>query len=216
MSIASILADSILFLEVICAIAASIFFKKYREGELRYLLPYFWFVVAVELVGLYLRRNGINNSWVYNVFDYIQYPFFFYIYHRHFTSAKFKKMVVYLTIVFFLMSAINWILFQPTFMEYHNRVFTMGSVLLSIVIVVYFMEILNTDRILNITEHLIVWVSFGLLFFHLTTIPLYAVINSLSSITDSVEQFMALQNIPNIVMYLSFILGFICSKPQKT
>jgi hypothetical protein len=82
----------------------------------------------------------------------------------------------------------------------------------SVFIILFFRELLNSDKILNYKKMLSFWVSVGFLIFYLSTIPFFALIYS--GFFDNRVMFPLLYSII-IVFHLCFIYGLVTCKKME-
>lgn len=215
MDLTNIAYNFLLSLEFGSALAAIYYFNKYNRTSLKFILPYLILVVFVEFSSPYLSRNGVGNHWLYNILGLVEFSFIFYLYREQISNIKYKKIISITWVLFYLLFIIDLIFIQKSFLILNTTVFSIGSLCTGVMIILFFHEVLNSDKVLNLRHMLITWVSIGLLFYHIGSLPLTAVYNSLKSVMgDEGRNLLLFLFIPAIIMYLSFILGFIWSKKK--
>ncbi|HBK70184.1 MAG TPA: hypothetical protein DDZ39_00755, partial [Flavobacteriaceae bacterium] len=110
---------------------------------------------------------------------------------------------------------INWVFFQHLFTE--NAVYPriIGSIFLTICVIFYFIELLQSDKIISFHRLVPFWISVGLLVFYTSTIPFTVVQNSyMLSNDNAVLKIFIIKLILATAMYLIFAFGFIWSKKE--
>jgi quinol-cytochrome oxidoreductase complex cytochrome b subunit len=89
----------------------------------------------------------------------------------------------------------------------------MASCFLIITVIFYFIEILNSEKVLNVTRDLLFWISVGVVLFNIGVIPWVITLKHYS------EKFVAMNTLLQVlilILNICYILGFICSyKIQK-
>lgn len=214
---------------------AGIYYLRKRNRpkiEDRLLVFYLWLVIFVEIVGIYpLVAYFTNykfmpfikgtcferNLWWFNSYHIIKFAVFYFYFLLQLGSAKKKKFLSYLG-VSFILALILYLIFSGEFFTQQSTLDAVGStLLLMIIIFLYYFELLKSDKILNFYRSLPFYVSIGLLVWHLSLAPIF-IYNAYFS-TQS-PNFVALHsfilNIANVVLYLSFILGFlICARSKN-
>jgi hypothetical protein len=83
-----------------------------------------------------------------------------------------------------------------------------GVVFTVVAICFYFMTILKSDKILSFYKTLPFWITIGILFFNLVTMPIFIFAKQLSF---SASIYVYILVISNYVMYGCFAIGFIVS-----
>lgn len=197
--------------ELLTAIIASVFYKKYSGSFLKYFLLMLWLIFFVEGLIWTLKRNGIilQNNFIYNVITSLQYVFYFVLYFKTLRNVVYKRWIMRFLIGFIISVIINfmWIQKLSVTAAFHSYTFTIGAIFLIITIGLFLIEILNTEKVLNFTRDLMFWISVGLLVFYTGIIPFIISLNLLPAMlsTDGLTiVFITL----NFLMYSCFMLGF--------
>lgn len=202
------------FFELLTAIIACVFYKKYSGSFLKYFLVMLWFIFLVEALIWTLKRSGIilQNNFIYNVITSLQYVFYFVLYYKTLENVVYRKWIMRFLVGFIICVIINfmWVQRLSVTAAFHSYTFTIGAIFLIITIGLFLIEILNTEKVLYFTRYLMFWISMGLLVFYTGIIPFIISLNLLPAMlsTDSLTiVFITL----NLLMYSCFILGFILS-----
>ncbi|MEM6718771.1 MAG: hypothetical protein AAF611_05640 [Bacteroidota bacterium] len=172
LKIVTLLREGSLYLGVLTAIIATVTFHKYKNSFLKYILFFLWYVAINEFVGLIVKNHTENNhnDIVYNIYGIVSLVFFLTIYRHFLEKKKFKKYIS-----FFIVSCIILYIVSAFFIDFMKNILTIaylyGSLTLTISIVFYFIEILNSERILVISRDILFWISIGLFIFQMGIIP---------------------------------------------
>ena len=197
----------------------------------KYLVYFLFFNLMIEIVGAYSpiayfsdykyfgfieNTNYVRNYWLYNSFFILNFSFYSY-YFRSFLNIKAKNTLSVLILLFIISSFISFIYSDVFFKEYSIFITITGSLLVLLSIVLFYFELLKTDRIINLKEYLPIYISIGVLIYNLCTTPLdifskyFNTGNYLYVNINSAVLFVA-----NIILYSTFITGFIiCAKDTK-
>jgi hypothetical protein len=204
--------DLTLYVEIIAAIIGSIYFYKYKNSYLKYFLVFLWYIVFNEIYGKYIADvlDG-NNFGLYNIYMVINLLFLLSIYWNKLKKSSNKKLIVLFAISFITVCIVNYP-FQDYTIDFAALPFIVGSSLLIFAIILYFIEILNSEKVLYTTRDLLFWISFGILLFNVGAIP------CIVARTYYFETFHLNFGFLN-TLYLSlifilnicYIIGFICS-----
>jgi hypothetical protein len=199
------------YFELITVVVGTLYYKKYSTTYLKYFLYLMWFVVLVEFSISVLKNNDIivRNNFIYNVISSLQYIYFFTLYAR---TIKYKKWVHFFLIIYIVAIAVNFLWFQKltTTSTFHSFTFSLGAILLIVTIGLFFIEILNSEKVLYFTRYLMFWISIGLFVFYTGVIPLFVTIRFLPTLLRS-DSFLTIFFTLNLVMYSCFTIGFILS-----
>jgi hypothetical protein len=167
--------NGILILQVVTAIVGSIYFSKYKHTILKYLLYLLWYVVINDTIaGYYSEHICKYNAAFYNVFQLVSFTLYLSIFKDAIKSLKFKKIISFFIVAYYITFFINILI--SNFKEiYFSFSYVFGALFIISSIIMFYSEILNSDKIININRMLIFWVSIGLLVSFLPNIPFYII-----------------------------------------
>lgn len=167
--------NAILILQVVTAIVGSIYYSKYKHTNLKYLLYLLWYIVINDAIALYYSIHVSKyNAPFYNIFQLVSFTFYLAIFKGVIDSLKFKKIISYFIVLYYLSFVINLCLVN--FKEiYFSFSYVVGALFIITSIIMFYSEILNSDSIININRMLIFWISIGLLVSYLPNIPFYII-----------------------------------------
>lgn len=119
--------NAILVLQVVTAVVGSIYYSKYKHTNLKYLLYLLWYIVINDAVASYYSIHiSKYNAPFYNIFQLISFTFYLAIFKGVMNSLKFKKIISYFIISYYLSFIIN--LFTADFKEiYFSFSYVVGS-----------------------------------------------------------------------------------------
>lgn len=221
--------------EVIAAITGILCYKKFSSTPVKYFIYFLVYVAVLELIGAYptyvenfdylagvkelLKGTKFEeNYWFYAIFWTIGSAVFYSFYFRKFLESDYSiKVIKYITLIFIISSLVyillNWNSFFVSSFYFVN-IFSALVILLSMVF--YFMEVLNTQKVLIFYKSINFYIAAVLLIFFLIKTPLlfYDVYFSRSDM-----DYLRLNATINILciafMYLTFSLALIWCKPQN-
>lgn len=205
--------QSVKYIELITAIVALVYYKKYKGTFFIYFVLLLWLTVLVEFAGLFMRLSGYaSNFIVFNVYHLINFTALLWLY-KAFIKKKVSKRIISSFILFFIL-----IYFLNLRVEnYTTRLITwpfiVGSIFIMISVVFYFLEILNSDKVLYIKKNLLFWVSAGLLIYFAGKLPMRLVRNYWFEVLNYRVIFLT-EAILSILMCGCFIIGFIWSEKR--
>jgi hypothetical protein len=222
----------IYLLEILAAIAGTYYLKKDSTSRsTRWLVIFLWVTVAVEFTSSYAviayfsdykyfsfvkDTPYADNKWLFNIYIILNFTFFIHYCGSYLKGELIKRIVKYSVISYFLAS-IGYLLVKDVYFT-ETSLFSaiVGTLLLFVVIILFYFQLLKSDKILNLKYFLPFYISIGVLMFNLCITPL-----------DIFSEFYSKENIPfwkfknivfllsNLFMYSSFILGFIICRRKK-
>ncbi len=196
------------YILILTAIIAILYYKKYKQTPLKYIMLYLWYAALLEVVASNMwKLLKISNAWWYNIGINIEILFYLYLYYQYISNKSTKKFILIGGTIYESYFLINYLILSDNWNVYQYFPFTLGSLLIIVVVFMFLLEMFQSDKVLYSGKYLIFWVSLGLLFYNIIPLPLFVargfIPNSLS--------LMNIQFIGNILMYFSFIYGFIWS-----
>lgn len=193
--------------------------------------PYYLFFQGVlDCLGRYFNGSYNLLYYAFVVYPYL-YLFYIWIFKKSATKSQYKKIYNVAFILFF----VSYIFLGNVYFDEIIGILKSGNtnsidssaisfdiyfanntiVILFIVIITYFYELISSSKILYFYQDLQFWVCLGLIIFELFTFPystfkFFLFKNSpyLGMVMFYIEKTLC------VLMYVSFITGFICMKKQ--
>ena len=198
---------------VVTAFLATIFYKKYDQTFLKYFLVLIWYDVATELIApFYSSHISHNNILIFNIYRFVEFSFYFLLYQNLVTNLRVKKIIK----VFFgiyLVSVIINLFVQDLIYEYFSNTYYIGASLIIISIILYFSEILNSEKIINITRMFSFWISIAVFMLYITTVPFKAISKYYENSPD-IPYIYVVNILVVLIFYLIISIGLLWSKKE--
>jgi len=176
------------------------------------IFPLLYFLIfsgLVEISGpLIWKLLGIKSFFVYNTYYLVSILFYNYLFKAYLNLKNIKIILNALTVGYIIFIILNHFLRQDyyhTFQSYSSIYFGFFVV---IAIVSYFVESLNSDKVLYAKKSVLFWVSLGLLLFQVGIIPIniFGELFNFSGIYDYILLTL------NFILYGCMIIGFMVSE----
>lgn len=218
----------------IAFISAVLYTVMYMKGTLPKKYKYFVFFLislfSLDFIGniLYEIQDFIEgyegeNLPVYALLTLLEFNFLFLFYKRLSEDKITKKVIWFNTWVFnsiFVISTLYY-LYNDFFLKEYNSIASIsGGILIAIVFFMFLREFLISNKILNYKKDLTFWITFGLLFYYLASIPVSLFLNY--SDFDSVEAGAAAANNHALIhfylglfMHSCFMFGLFWSQKKE-
>jgi len=211
----STLGKSIKYIELTTAIVGSIYYYKYKHTCLKYFLIILWYTTLNGFLARFLHENYIlrNNTVLYNIYNLINFTFLFTLFKAYIKKINHKKWIKTFSYIY-IISLVIEAFFKNYLSEIQTIPFIIGAIFVIICIFYYFLEVLNTDKVLYVSKNLLFWISIGLLLYFFGKIPTRIVRNFWEEVTYY-QSIYVVEYILSIVMNICFIIGFICSEKDK-
>ena len=208
--------DFLIWFQIVTAITATIYSWKYSNTDLRYFVLLLWYTVLNDFVALYYYSKTIdpNNSILYNIYQVVSFSYFLWLYRRA-VQQKNSRRIVTVFLPLYLLSVAISLSVHDVKSEYLVIPYLVGAGFVLINIVLYFIEILNSDTIIYINQKLLFWISVALLFLYTGSIPLMVARHYYSD-SPTIPYILNVNYFLNFLVNLLYISGIIWSgKDQK-
>ncbi len=223
------------FIEVIAAITGIFCYKKFSNTPVKYFIYFLIYVAIIEMIGAYptyvenfeylsevkellIGTKIEKNYWFYTIFWIIGSAVFYSFYFCQFLESDISiKVLKYFTSIFVLSSIVYILFYWNSFFVssfYFVNIFSASIILLSVVL--YFVEVLKTQKILTFYKSINFYIAAVLLIFFLIKTPLlfYDVYFSRSDM-DYLRLNATISILCIAFMYVTFSLALIWCKPQN-
>ncbi|WP_166384090.1 hypothetical protein [Polaribacter sp. 11A2H] len=201
------------------AVYAIFYFKKSFDVDLKYFLGYLIAMFTFEMIASYVKYNlALYNLWVYNTLTFVEFNLLFLFTRQILISRKTQKIVSRVSMLFNVIYLLTtfYYLYQGTYFVTYNSIASIsGSLLIAIVLFLFYRDFLSSNEILNYKKSLTFWIVFGLLFYYLGTIPITSILNNMKGTPiEVIEYLYNIQFVLLIFMYSCFILGALWSQKR--
>jgi len=188
------------------------FINKIKESlQIKLFLYFLIYSLFTEVVGGYVGRIlGINNNWIYNTWNIVNHLFYAFFFMSFMVQTNKKRIIKSFILLYVLFSLVSIFFINSYFDQVLINNIIVGSILIVLVILLYYAELLNSDTILNINKSLVFWISIGALLSNIVLIPVWVFAEFFSY--QGIFRFFIIAS--NILMSLCFITGFIVSKKE--
>jgi len=204
-----------LFIELLSAIFSLKYYYKYkRVPVLKFFTILLWYIFLNELLGLYIRTFITDhNAIIYNIYFGINFIYFFILFRKYLSKSKFKSIVLTFLVIYIIAYILEGI-FKNYLIEFQTFAYILAALMLIVTIIFYFIEILNSDKVLVIKKNLLFWISVGLLLYYVGYIP-YRIIRNFYTELEKSSVIIAVNVTLTIIMNTCFIIGFIWSDKKQ-
>lgn len=213
-------------LELVAALAGSYHYLKTKNFIIRPFIWYLWLVVFVETFGMYgyiLQYNYDNelfiwiknsvfcyNRWLYNIFHVLAVILFGIYYKRVLKDNKAKQIVTTLVAIYVIFSVGYALFSNDFFMKSIPYNHFLETFIVFIFVMLFYREILKSDRILVFYKEPAFYISSGLLLWYLGVTPLFIFDGYFYAVNPNFIEFRSFYLlIANILLYSCYTIGFL-------
>lgn len=150
-----------------------------------------------------------QHWWIANIASLIITTAFTLYFSYQIVSRRRRRMLMLLIVLYLVSSIISYFLTDTFFTTIAPIPYVMSAFLICFSIIVYYLELLKTNRILNFKSELAIYVSFGLLIYKLALTPLF-IFQRYIRVSDEFEEvYGVILDLANIFLYSIIIIGFL-------
>lgn len=217
--------------EIIAALSGVLSYGKYKSSPVKYFIFFLAYAGIIDIIGnypRYFKSWGISGFIKDTAFEqnYLWYTvlwgmgsalFYILFYKKILNDSGRKRFLNYAAILFSIGAVCHiFFKFQSSSSEYRIIIFVFGSLLILLSVYFYFIEILESDKVLTFYKSIYFWISSVILIWFLITTPLlfYEIYFS-SADWNFVFLKWQIYLFANLFMYLSFTFALLWCKPEN-
>lgn len=207
------LRSSIKYVELITAVAGTIYYHKYNKGFIKYFLLILWYTVLNEFFSFFIKKTGVEYTIIYyNIYHLINFSFLFLLFKNYINNEMYKKIIRFGFYIYVMSFLVNMI-FENYIYNIQTIPFFIASGFIITSILFYFSQILKSNEVLYISNNLLFYISIGYFFYLVGNIPIRIIRNYFYEIPN-LEYILNVGSILSILMNICFIVGFIWSRKK--
>lgn len=211
--------------ELIAAIAGTYYLKKNKNSILKIFVFYLWLTFFVEVIAEYsgFMRNNYDyewfiniknsvfctNTWLYNIYSFLTIGLLG-IFYSGLLSNKSLKTLIRTIVILYIVFSLCYYTFTDAFFVFglpYDDI--LASVIVSIYVICYFIELMNSEYILQYYKLPSFYISVALLLWYLCVTPLFIFNGYFREVnTDFVIFRYLLLLFINICTYALYTFGF--------
>jgi len=207
-------------LYVVTLLIALIKYPRYYNTPLKFFPVLLMYTFLTETLG-YITKNYEeyqislyttfvdHNVIIYNIYNLVFFSYFFYVYWSSVNNRKYKKHILYGSILFSVAALINPF-FQSFKLESQLLTYIAGGLLIVYCTILFFLENKDRRKSTDYMHTALKWISIGLLIFYVGYIPIRA--SRYYNYLYKVNEYVHLRRIHIALiclLYLCFIIGLL-------
>jgi len=187
-------------------------YKKIKGTKMMLFLYVLFLGLIAESVGYYVGfySNYRNTFPIYNIYKLLSLTVYFFLFRAYLQSETKKKIFLGVFISLMIYGVFNFIFTYPSILQYHLNTWIYSNICFIIWILIYLIDLLQRDIILNVKNVLLFWFSIGNLLFCIGFLPVFVLSTyfNYNGIWDYTIFSL------NVIMHICFITGFLISKRE--
>ncbi len=198
-------------IELLSLIVGVFMLFKHKDIIIRLLSLYLILNVGLETVFLFIYQVE-NNIKYHNTLTLINFTIFFILFYKSLDKERNKKIVVTGAVIYYLTFILSIVFYNNYLIESTSLANIIGTIILAVFIMLYYFEVLYSEKVLYIKRDVFFWFTVGALLYYTGNIPFELMINfNLSAYTS----IFYINYLLCIIFYSCFILGFLLHKSRK-
>ncbi len=200
------------FIECLCALVAVSQFNKLKNSYWKWFVIYLVFIALAELFSAFiLKYIPEMRKYFFNYFIIpIEFLFFFWLYAK---KSLNNNRLFFTAVIIYLSSLLFFILGYDKIRIIGSISYTIGNLLLTIMLFLEFLKQIKSDEILNFRTNKMFYINFGILFLYVGTVPLFALDKYLFENDKILWNYYFTYFLFSVnIMYLLFTASFIWGK----
>jgi hypothetical protein len=178
---------------------------------------YLFIITCCEFAGWYMNTHGIKGSKImYSYFVVpLEFLFMYFLYYKN-LPKQFLKTVFAFSLIYLLSWGGELIFVQHTKWIWLSMSYTVGNIIMLILGIIYFLQLLKSEKLLSYKKQIFYWVNLGLMLFYVGTFPFYATLGILYKEAPKLYEILYWMSVTlNYFLYSFFIIGFLCSNTNQ-
>ncbi|MDI1256298.1 MAG: hypothetical protein PSV16_09355 [Flavobacterium sp.] len=211
--IQNVLYHSVGATEFLCALVASLYFKKVKGTYWKWFAIYVILIFILEVISIFGLDNYPEIRKFYYDFFVIPGEFLFLYWLYAYKSLQLKKLFVASCFIY-LITLVAYLFFfkEPTLV--FSITYVVGNLLLLIMVCLEFYNQVQTDKILQFKKNMMFYVNAGVVLFYIGTLPFFTFYGLILKDMAIWNNYYAFFMLVNNVMYLLFAAAFIWGEPN--
>lgn len=194
-----------------------IIFYKLQPKWLQLIVFFLLFILIAENGSIvYSHYTKESNHFIANIYFPIEFCFYFFLFYKSSETRK-VKLIISVSFLLYVLAFLCDMMFIHGFYYINIYSYCLGSVLIILCCLLYFMTLFGSDRVLNYFRLPMFWIATGLLFFYVGNLVQYSllsyIINNNIDPDGSIHHFII--TIFNVLLHGSFTISFLCSSVWK-
>lgn len=180
--------------------------------------PLLFCSISVELLTDQLRKTPGNRDWFqYHIYQPIEYVLLTVIFYAHTRSTITRRAMLISIPVFLAMLLIYYLVHPESFNSEKFIDFQIESFFLIIWAILYLVEIVNTNSVIDSIFRLpVFWLSFAVLLFYAGNIFIVGFRDFLSQYDVKIKgKLMLVPQYLNLIFYVMIMVGLLCTRTKK-
>ena len=210
---------SVYILEALAFLTGMLSWQKVKESIFKYFIFYLLYIFIADIIGYLININkpiGYNELYYNYAVIPVEFNFFFWLFYKTLQPKKKKVLPIVCSGIYLTSIIIDALYFSKHHFLFNSVSYSIGNLLLLVIILIFFMQLVNSKEILSYKNNMVFWICVGLLIYYLGSLPYYGLTNTFVSKYQGIYiLYNKIEHVLDCIMYLMFALSFIWGKPKS-
>ena len=194
------------------------YWAKVKNNYFKWFAIYLFYIFIADIGGSFIDRSiTVKYNEIY--YDYfvipVEFLFLFWLFHKTFQFKENKRLPIICAGMYLFSFLVDVFYFSKHQFPFYSFSYSIGNLLLLILILLFFIQLTNSDAILNYRQDMMFWICLGLLIYYLGTCPYYGLKNTFAYKYKKIRDvYNRIALVLDCIMYLRFTFSFIWGKPN--
>ena len=203
----------LVLIEAFAAIAGFATWRKWKGSFFQWFPVYMLLIVLLEMLHLVFAQYNMYGAaaFMYDIAIPIEILFISWFFYWVLNPNS-RKVTIAGAFSFAAAFTTEKFIMQQKGYFFQSLSYTVGNLFILLYLILFFIELAKSDRLLHFKKLTVFWLGAGMLIFYLGTFPFYGLYNELAKDIDLFIKIAWVATFLNYCMYLFFIIGFIWGK----
>ena len=208
-----VFGETLIWLQLLTALVALYYLPRLKHSYWKWFVAYICLIFLIEA----FSKWGLKNHVEYRVYWYdffgipVQFLFFYWLY----AAKSFKNNKLFWTCsIIYALSYLPYLIMFRKFSVVYSLSYTVGNVLLMVLVFLEIFKQIKSDKILLFKENLMFYINIGIMIFYIGTLPFFSFYGLILKDQQLWNTYYIFFMVANHIMYLLFMAAFLWGKPN--
>lgn len=208
------LGNYIIYIILVANVIGLFYYRKLPNAKAKSLLGIIFVSFLTEFLGFFFAKwTGMKSYIVFNTYILVIFNYYMYLLNTLLKKSLNRKIS---NVFFFFFNScyiVNIVYLQNLFEEMITYCFAVGVIFVLILSCLYLVEIFNSNKVMHYKKSIYFWTVLGILLFYIPLLPLMVAFKLVIQVNTDLW-FRTILFMLNLLMYSSFVTGFVCSQKK--
>jgi len=216
MKLIILFTQGLLVLEALAAIAGFATWHKWKGSCFQWFPVYLLLIVLLEVFHQVFANYKMfeASAFMYDITIPVE-LFFLSWFFFHLLNKRIRNVTILGAALFAIAFGAEKFFLQQQGYFFQSLSYTVGNLFILLYLILFFIDLAKSDRMLHFKKLSSFWFSAGMLIFYLGTFPFYGLYNELAKDIGLFIKIAWVATFLNYCMYLFFIIGFIWGEQES-